>query len=99
VVGDGEAICDQATFDGWITAYDESNGTPATLPADAFTCADGWAVLFTTVGDAGSEVTAPVVVQAEGGVWALMNRELACGSDETSAEVPASLDQDACQTN
>jgi len=98
-VGGGEAVCDQATFDAWVKAYGESNGTPATLPADEFQCADGWAVLFPTVGDAGSEVTETVVVQAEGGIWALMDREMACGTDEASSEVPASLYQAACQTN
>ncbi|MFM9124069.1 MAG: hypothetical protein ACKOSO_02630 [Actinomycetota bacterium] len=98
-VGGGEAVCDQATFDGWVKAYGESNNTTATLPADSFECADGWAVLFPTVGDAGSEFPETVVVQAEGGIWALMDREMACGTDEASAEVPASLYQQACQTN
>ena len=99
VVGGGEAVCDQATFDAWVKAYGETNGTPATLPADGFQCADGWAVLTPTVGDAGSEYTDTILVQAEGGIWALMDREMACGTDEASSEVPASLYQAACQTN
>ena len=98
-VGGGEAVCDQATFDAWVTAYGESNGTPATLPADGFQCADGWAVLNPTVGDAGSEYTDTILVQAEGGVWALMDREQACGADEASSEVPAALYQVACQSD
>ena len=99
VVGGGEAVCDQATFDAWVKAYGETNGTPATLPADGFQCADGWAVLTPTVGDAGSEYTDTVLVQAEGGIWALMDREVACGADEASSEVPAALYQVACQSD
>jgi len=98
-VGGGTAVCDQATFDGWVGSYGESNNTTATLPANSFECADGWAVLLPTVGDADSEVTETVVVQTEGGIWALRDREMACGTDEASAEVRASLDQQACQTN
>jgi len=98
-VGGGEAVCDQATFDAWAEAYGESNGTTVTLPADSFECADGWAVMFPTVGDGEDAVTETVVVQAEGGAWALMDRAKVCGDDEASSEVPASLYQQACQTN
>lgn len=100
VVGGGEAVCDQATFEAWVKGYGEGNGTTATLPADGFQCADGWAVLTPTLDDGeGGGETETVLVQAEGGVWALMDREMACGTDEASAQVPASLYEAACQTS
>ena len=99
-VGGGTADCDQATFDAWAKAYSETEGTTVTLPEGEFECADGWAVMFPTVDDGSGEgYTETVVVQAEGGVWALMDREKVCGTDEASSEVPAALYQKACQTN
>lgn len=102
VIGGGSAVCDQATFDAWVKAYGEQadvNG--ATLAEGAFTCADGWAVLTPTVGtdDANSSFDDTIVVQAEGPMWALMDRAKVCGDSEDTAEVPASLYQQACQTS
>lgn len=101
-IGGGEAVCDQATFDAWVKAYGEQadvNG--ATLAKDGFTCADGWAVLTPTVGtnDPNASFDETVVVQAEGPVWALMQRDKVCGADAASSEVPESLYEAACQTS
>ncbi len=99
VIGGGTAECNQVTFDAWAKAYGESNGTTVTLDKDAFTCADGWAVMFPTVGEGDEAFTETVVVQAEGPAWALMDRSKVCGDSAENSEVPADLYQDACQTN
>lgn len=99
VIGGGSAVCDQATFDTWVEEFGKSNGTTATLPEGGFTCADGWAVLTPDVADGSASFTETVVVQAEGPVWALMDRDMVCGDSEDSAEVPASLYKQACQTS
>ena len=61
-------------------------------------CADGWAVLTPTVGDGGDGYDTVVVVQAEGPVWALMDRGKVCGTSKADAQVPASLYDAACTT-
>ena len=65
------------------------------------TGADGWAVIFPTVGtsNADDSYTETIVLQAEGPIWALMDRTKVCGASEAESEVPATLYQDACQTN
>ena len=98
-IGGGSAACDQATFDAWVTAWGESEGSSAKLADGAFTCADGWAVLTPTVGDGGDGYDTVVVVQAEGPVWALMDRGKVCGTSASDAQVPASLYDAACTTS
>ena len=98
-IGGGTAECDQATFDAWAKSYGESENTPVTLDTDSFKCADGWAVMFPTVGEGDEAFTETVVVQAEGPAWALMDRSKVCGDSAENSEVPADLYQDACQTN
>ena len=101
VIGGGTAQCDQATFDAWVKTYGErSDIGGATLAKDKFMCKDGWAVLFPTVGtDSDNGVDATIVVQAEGPIWALMDRAQACGSSAADSEVPESLYKLACETN
>jgi len=98
-IGGGSAQCDQATFDTWVAAWGETQGSTATLADGAFTCADGWAVLTPTVGDGGDGYDTVVVVQAEGPVWALMDRGKVCGTSKADAQVPASLYDAACTTS
>ena len=102
VIGGGAAVCDQATLDAWVAAYGEQAEIGvATLPQAGFACADGWAVIFPTVGtnNADDAFTETIVLQAEGPSWALMDRTKVCGASESESEVPATLYQDACQTN
>jgi ABC-type phosphate transport system substrate-binding protein len=102
VIGGGSATCDQATFDAWIKAYGEQAEVDgATLPSGEFKCADGWAVLFPTVGtnDSNTSFTENVIVQAEGPNWALMDRAKVCGDSQDMSEVPAAIYQVACETN
>jgi hypothetical protein len=102
VIGGGAAVCDQATLDAWVAAYGEDAEIGgATLPQAEFACADGWAVIFPTVGtnNADDAFTETIVLQAEGPIWALMDRTKVCGASEAESEVPATLYQDACQTN
>jgi hypothetical protein len=102
VIGGGAAVCDQATLDAWVAAYGEQAEIGgATLPQAEFACADGWAVIFPTVGtsNADDSYTETIVLQAEGPIWALMDRAKVCGASEAESEVPATLYQDACQTN
>ena len=101
VIGGGTATCDQATFDAWVKAYGEQADVGgATLAKDAFTCADGWAVLNPTVGtDGDNGFDDTVIVQAEGPNWALMDRAKACGASEAESEVPKALYALACQAD
>ena len=98
----GSAKCDQESIQEALSAWSKMNGTgKATLPDDegSFRCADGWAVAFPNVGSGEAEVTVTAVFEAEGQFWISKDRSEVCGKNAKSAEVPASLYRDACQSN
>ena len=98
-IGGGTAQCDQATFDTLVEAWGKTQGSSATLANGAFTCADGWVVMTPTVGDGGDGYDTVLVAEAEGPIWAVMDRGKVCGTSESDAQVPASLYKDACTTS
>jgi hypothetical protein len=99
----GSAKCDRASMEeavqAWAKAY--GNGEKASLPdtADSYTCADGWAVAFPDVGPEQTAVTVTAVFEAEGQFWIPKDRAKVCGEKAPDSEVPASLIEQACQTN
>ena len=99
----GTAKCDRASMEEavqtWAKAY--GDGEKASLPnaADSYTCADGWAVAFPDVGPEQTAVTVTAVFEAEGQFWIPKDRAKVCGDKASDSEVPASLFEQACQTN
>ena len=105
----GTAACDKAAFtqamDDQLAA--EDNGEKL-FSIDDFQCADGWAVVFPTVGASEeNSYTITAVFEAEGQFWIPKDRMKVCGTqnmdDPTAypddAQVPESIYQPACNTN
>ena len=105
----GMAVCDEATLSAAITDNLVAAGSEASLLSlDGFTCADGWATTFPTIGtDAETAITVTEVFQAEGQFWISKDRAAVCGTTDMNgstaypadSQVPESIWQDACQTN
>ena len=99
----GTAKCDRASMEKAVQAWSKAygDGEKASLPdtADSYTCADGWAVAFPDVGPEQSAVTVTAVFEAEGQFWIPKDRAKVCGDKASDSEVPASLFEQACQTN
>ena len=105
----GMAVCDEATLSAAISENLVATGSEASLLSlDGFTCLDGWATTFPTLGtDAETAITETLVFQAEGEFWILKDRSEVCGTidmnDPTAypadSQVPEGIWQDACQTN
>lgn len=105
----GMAVCDEATLSAAISENLVATGSEASLLSlDGFTCLDGWATTFPTIGtDAETAITETLVFQAEGEFWILKDRSEVCGTidmnDPTAypadSQVPEGIWQDACQTN
>lgn len=98
----GSAKCDHASLATAVENWSKANsGEKATLPdaADAYRCADGWAVTFPSVGSGEAEVTVTAVFEAEGQFWIPKDRSQVCGKTAARSDVPASLFEAACQTN
>lgn len=99
----GTAECDRASMQEAVASWEKAfgDGGTATLPdsPNSFRCADGWAVAFPDVGPAESAVTVTAVFEAEGQFWIPKDRAKVCGATAESSEVPASLFEEACQTN
>jgi hypothetical protein len=108
VIG-GTATCDEATLQAAVeAAMAESDSDMKVLSVDGFECADGWAVIFPTVGTTEENaVTVTEVLQAEGQFWLVKDRQEVCGTpvegDPTAvpadSQVPAAIYQPACNTN
>jgi hypothetical protein len=64
---------------------------------DSFKCADGWAYAFVNVGSGEEQYTATLVFEAEGQFWVPKDRAKVCNAP--GDQVPASIYQDACETN
>jgi hypothetical protein len=103
------ALCDEATLSLAISDDLVASGSGDTLISlDGFTCLDGWAATFPTIGpNADTAVTVTEVFQAEGQFWIPKDRSEVCGTadmDDSTAypadsQVPEGIWQDACQTN
>ena len=91
----GIATCDAASI---TKAAQGTETTPVALAQpDSFKCADGWAYAFVNVGEGESQYTPTQVFQAEGQFWIPKDRAKVCTAPGN--EVPASIYQDACETN
>jgi len=105
----GMAVCDEATLSAAISDNLVATGSEASLLSlDGFTCRDGWATTFPTIGtDAETAITVTEVFQAEGEFWILKDRSEVCGTTDMNdptaypedSQVPEGIWQDACQTN
>jgi hypothetical protein len=105
----GMAVCDEATLSTAISNNLVATGSEASLLSlDGFTCLDGWATTFPTIGtDAETAITVTEVFQAEGEFWILKDRSEVCGTTDMNdptaypadSQVPEGIWQDACQTN
>lgn len=105
----GTAVCDEATLSAAISDSLVAAGSQASLISlDGFTCADGWATTFPTIGtDAATAITETLVFQAEGQFWIPKDRSEVCGTTDMNdltaypadSQVPEGIWQDACQTN
>ena len=105
----GTAVCDEATLSAAITDNLVATGSQAELLSlDGFTCLDGWATTFPTIGsDPETAITETQVFQAEGQFWILKDRSEVCGTTDMNdptaypadSQVPEGIWQDACQTN
>ena len=105
----GTAVCDEATLSAAITDNLVATGSQEKLLSlDGFTCLDGWAATFPTIGsDADTAITVTEVFQAEGQFWILKDRSEVCGTADMNdltaypadSQVPEGIWQDACQTN
>lgn len=108
VIG-GTAACDEASLRSAVeAALKESQPDLSILSVDGFQCADGWAVIFPTIGTTEEDaVTVTDVLQAEGQFWLVKDRQEVCGTpvegDPTAvpadSQVPAEIYQPACNTN
>jgi hypothetical protein len=108
VIG-GTATCDEASLRSAVeAAMKESDPSMQILSVDGFQCADGWAVIFPTIGTTEEDaVTVTDVLQAEGQFWLVKDRQEVCGTpvegDPTAvpadSQVPAEIYQPACNTN
>jgi hypothetical protein len=108
VIG-GTATCDEATLRAAVeAAMKESDPSMSIFSVDGVECADGWAVLFPTIGTTEENaVTVTEVLQAEGQFWLVKDRQEVCGTpvdgDPTAvpadSQVPAAIYQPACNTN
>ncbi len=64
---------------------------------DSSTCADGWAYAFVNVGSGQGQITVTTVFEAEGQFRVVQDRaDVRAGPGD---QVPASIHQDACETN
>ena len=105
----GMAVCDEATLSAAISDDLVATGSKASLLSlDGFTCLDGWATTFPTIGtDAKTGNTVTEVFQAEGEFWIPKDRSEVCGTTNMNdpsaypadSQVPEGIWQDACQTN
>ncbi len=105
----GTAVCDDASITTAMTDLLASQtGGNELFRVDGLTCADGWSVVFPTIGAAEAEsYTYTQVFQAEGQFWIPKDRSVVCGTinldDQTmypaDATVPESLFDQACNTN
>lgn len=108
VIG-GTATCDEASLRAAVeAAMTESDPSMSIFFVDGFECADGWAVIFPTIGTTEeNSVTVTEVLQAEGQFWLVKDRAEVCGTpvdgDPTAvpadSQVPAEIYQPACNTN
>lgn len=91
----GTVACDAPSI---TKAAQGADDAPIALAEpDSFKCADGWAYAFVNVGEGESQYTATQVFQAEGQFWIPKDRAKVCTAPGN--EVPASIYQDACETN
>lgn len=104
----GTATCDEASLSAAISDNLVATGSEVSLVSlDGFTCLDGWATTFPTIGDAVNAITVTEVFQAEGQFWIHKDRTEVCGTSDMNAltaypadsQVPEGIWQDACQTN
>ncbi|MCH9676746.1 MAG: hypothetical protein WAO33_10070 [Candidatus Nanopelagicales bacterium] len=105
----GVAECDEAALSAAISQGLVAEGSDTSLISlDGFTCLDGWATTFPTIGsDADTAVTVTQVFQAEGQFWIPKDRNDVCGTTDmndptiypSDSQVPEGIWQDACQTN
>lgn len=91
----GTVACDAPSI---TKAAQGTDDAPIALAEpDSFTCADGWAYAFVNVGTGEEQYTTTLVFEAEGQFWVPKDRTKVCNAP--GDEVPASIYQDACETN
>ena len=90
--GGGEAVCDQATFEGLTKEIEGENFTSFT----SFECQDGYALVTATATTNNVEVTQVYLFQAEGQFWALQQRDAVCADGADVSGIPSQYVDTLC---
>lgn len=98
MVTTGMAKCTETEISKAVESTSSGDSGKAVLApgADAYKCADGWAVAFANVGTGQEQVTTTVVFQAEGQFWVPQDRAKVCPEP---SEVPKAIYDLACNSN
>lgn len=98
MVTTGMAKCTKSEISKAVEGTSSADSGDAVLApgADAYKCADGWAVAFANVGTGQEQVTTTLVFQAEGQFWVVQDRAKVCPEP---SEVPSAIYDLACNSN